>query len=176
MPEPLLIDDRAAVRILTMNRPEKLNALNQALSQALYDALVAAERDPAIAAVVLTVPDGRFAPAPTFPSSRPDPEDPRAVAARADLTVNLHLAFSKLSKPVLAAVRGYAMGGGCGLALACDLVIAGTSATFGYPEIKRGIVGAVVVPTWCVRSAARPRSSCWRWASRSASTARSRSA
>ena len=54
MTEPLLIEDRAAVRLLTMNRPEKLNALNHALSQALYDAVIAAERDGAVAAVVLT--------------------------------------------------------------------------------------------------------------------------
>ncbi len=147
MTEPLLIEDRAAIRLLTMNRPEKLNALNHALSQALYDALVAAERDTAIAAVVLTGAGRAFcAGADISEFSALTPEDPAAVAARADLTVSLHLAFSRMSKPVLAAVRGYAMGGGCGLALACDLVVAGTSAKFGYPEIKRGIVGAVVMP------------------------------
>jgi enoyl-CoA hydratase/carnithine racemase len=149
--EPLLIEDRAvtggAVRVLTMNRPDKLNALNHALSQGLFDALAAAERDDAVGAIVLTGAGRAFcAGADISEFASLVPEDPKTVALRADLTMNLHLAFSKLSKPVIAAVRGYAMGGGCGLALACDLVIAGESAKMGYPEVKRGIVGAVVMP------------------------------
>jgi enoyl-CoA hydratase/carnithine racemase len=149
--ESLLIEDKqaagGAVRVLTMNRPEKLNALNHALSQGLYDALWAAEADEAVAAVVLTGAGRAFcAGADIAEFSSLVPEDPRAVTGRADLTMGLHLAFSKLSKPVIAAVRGYAMGGGCGLALACDLVVASETAKFGYPEVKRGIVGAVVTP------------------------------
>jgi enoyl-CoA hydratase/carnithine racemase len=149
--EPLLIEDRAvtggAVRVLTMNRPDKLNALNHALSQGLFDALAVAERDDAVGAIVLTGAGRAFcAGADISEFASLVPEDPKTVALRADLTMNLHLAFSKLSKPVIAAVRGYAMGGGCGLALACDLVIAGESAKMGYPEVKRGIVGAVVMP------------------------------
>jgi enoyl-CoA hydratase/carnithine racemase len=147
MTEPLLIEDRGAVRVLTMNRPDKLNALNHALSQGLYDALSTAERDASIAAIVLTGAGRAFcAGADIAEFSSLTAEDPHAVAARADLTMNLHLAFSKLSKPVVAAVRGYAMGGGCGLALACDMVIASDTAKLGYPEVKRGIVGAVVMP------------------------------
>jgi enoyl-CoA hydratase/carnithine racemase len=149
--EPLLIEDRpaagGAVRVLTMNRPDKLNALNHALSQALYDALWAADTDDAVAAIVLIGAGRAFcAGADIAEFSALVPEHPKAVSARADLTMGLHLAVSKLSKPVIAAVRGYAMGGGCGLALACDLVIASDSAKFGYPEVKRGIVGAVVMP------------------------------
>lgn len=147
MSDVLLIEDRGAVRVVTMNRPDKLNALNHALSQGLHDALWAAERDTAIAAIVLTGAGRAFcAGADVAEFASLTAEDPHAVAARAELTMHLHLAFSKLSKPVVAAVRGYAMGGGCGLALACDMVIAGESAKLGYPEVKRGIVGAVVMP------------------------------
>jgi enoyl-CoA hydratase/carnithine racemase len=147
MSEPLQIEDRDAVRLLTMNRPEKLNALNHGLSERLYDALWAAERDAAIGAIVLTGAGRAFcAGADISEFSALTADDPHAVAARADLTMNLHLAFSRLSKPVVAAVRGYAMGGGCGLALACDMVIASENAKLGYPEVKRGIVGAVVMP------------------------------
>jgi enoyl-CoA hydratase/carnithine racemase len=149
--EPLLIENKhaagGAVRVLTMNRPDKLNALNHALSQALYDALWATDRDDAVAAIVLTGAGRAFcAGADIAEFSTLVPEHSKAVRARADLTMGLHLAVSKLSKPVIAAVRGYAMGGGCGLALACDLVIASDGAKFGYPEVKRGIVGAVVMP------------------------------
>jgi enoyl-CoA hydratase/carnithine racemase len=149
--EPLLIEDKPAgdgvVRILMMNRPDKLNALNHALSLGLHDALWAAEADDTVAAVILTGAGRAFcAGADIAEFSSLVPEAPKAVTKRADLTVNLHMAFSKLSKPVLAAVRGYAMGGGCGLALACDLVVASETAKFGYPEVKRGIVGAVVTP------------------------------
>ncbi|MEJ0067523.1 MAG: enoyl-CoA hydratase/isomerase family protein [Pseudomonadota bacterium] len=149
--ELLLIEDKPAdggvVRVLTMNRPDKLNALNHALSQGLHDTLWAAEADDAVAAVILTGAGRAFcAGADISEFSSLVPEDPKAVTTRADLTMNLHLAFGKLSKPVIAAVRGYAMGGGCGLALACDLVIASETAKFGYPEVKRGIVGAVVTP------------------------------
>ncbi len=151
MTEPLLIEDRpaegGAVRVLTMNRPDKLNALNLALSQGLFDALWAAERDAEVGVIVLTGAGRAYcAGADISEFSSLTPESPHAVAARADLTMTLHLAFSKLSKPVIAAVRGYAMGGGCGLALACDLVVASDTAKFGYPEVKRGIVGAVVTP------------------------------
>jgi enoyl-CoA hydratase/carnithine racemase len=150
--ENLLIEEDkpaagGAVRVLTMNRPEKLNALNHALSQGLHAALWAAESDDSVGVIVLTGAGRAFcAGADIAEFSALVPEDPKAVTARADLTMGLHLAFSKLSKPVVAAVRGYAMGGGCGLALACDLVVASETAKFGYPEVKRGIVGAVVTP------------------------------
>src|SRR5271170_2410216 len=112
--EYLLIEDKpvsgGAVRVLTMNRPDKLNALNHALSQGLHDALWAADADDTVAAIVLTGAGRAFcAGADIAEFSALVPENPKTVAARADLTMSLHLAFSKLSKPVIAAVRGYAM-------------------------------------------------------------------
>jgi enoyl-CoA hydratase/carnithine racemase len=64
---------------------------------------------------------------------------------RADLTTTLHLAFSRVPKPIVAAVHGNALGGGAGLALACDMVVMAEDARFGYPELKHGIVAAVVL-------------------------------
>jgi enoyl-CoA hydratase/carnithine racemase len=142
----LLIEDRGAVRLLILNRPDKHNALNTVLTQALLDALRAADVDDAINAVVLTGAGKSFcAGADTTEFSALVPEDPGAVTRRADLTTALHLSFSQMSKPVIAAVRGNALGGGAGLALACDLVVMAQDVRFGYPELKHGIVAAVVL-------------------------------
>jgi enoyl-CoA hydratase/carnithine racemase len=142
----LLIEDRGAVRILTMNRPDKLNALNHALTQALHDALRAADAAERVGAIVLTGAGRAFcAGADVSEFASLTAEDPRAIAARGELTMRLHFLFSEIGKPVVGAVRGHALGGGCGLALACDLVVASETARFGYPEIKRGIVAAVVM-------------------------------
>jgi enoyl-CoA hydratase/carnithine racemase len=144
--EVLLIEDRGAVRILTMNRPDKLNALNHALTQALHDAMRAADADERAGALVLTGAGRAFcAGADVSEFAALTAEDPQAIAARGESTMRLHLLFSGIGKPVVGAVRGHALGGGCGLALACDLVVASETARFGYPEIKRGIVAAVVM-------------------------------
>ncbi|OZI53443.1 enoyl-CoA hydratase [Bordetella genomosp. 4] len=144
--EHLLIEDRGAVRILTMNRPEKHNALNTALTQTLLDSLRAADSNPAVNAVVLTGAGKSFcAGADTTEFSALTPEDPQAVTARADLTTALHLVFSQMNKPVISAVRGNALGGGAGLAIACDLSVMSETVRFGYPELKHGIVAAVVM-------------------------------
>jgi enoyl-CoA hydratase/carnithine racemase len=68
------------------------------------------------------------------------------VAQRAELTMQLHLAIPRLRKPVIAAINGAAMGGGAGLAIACDLALAARSARLGYPEVRHGIVAAIVLP------------------------------
>ncbi len=142
----LLIEDRGAVRILTLNRPEKHNALNTVLTQELLDSLRAADRDPAVHAVVLTGAGKSFcAGADTTEFSALTPEDPQAVTARADLTTALHLVFSQMNKPVISAVRGNALGGGAGLAIACDLAVMSEMVRFGYPELKHGIDAAVVM-------------------------------
>lgn len=142
----LLTENRGAVRILTLNRPEKHNALNTALTQDLVDALRAADADVSVNAVVLTGGGKSFcAGADTTEFSSLVPDDPGAVTRRADLTTSLHLVFSQMSKPVVAAVRGNALGGGAGLAIACDMVVMADTVRFGYPELKHGIVAAVVL-------------------------------
>ena len=142
----LLIENRGAVRVLTLNRPDKHNALNTVLTQELLAALREADADRSVNAVVLTGAGKSFcAGADTTEFSALAPEDPGAVTRRADLTTALHLVFSQMAKPVIAAVRGNALGGGAGLALACDMLVASDTMRFGYPELKHGIVAAVVL-------------------------------
>lgn len=151
----LLIENHGAVRVLTLNRPEKHNALNTVLTQELLDNLRAADLDDTVRAVVLTGAGKSFcAGADTTEFSALVPEDPGAVGRRADLTTALHLVFSQMSKPVVAAVRGNALGGGAGLAIACDLVVMADDVRFGYPELRHGIVAAVVLAN-LVRQAGR---------------------
>jgi enoyl-CoA hydratase/carnithine racemase len=140
----LLVEDQGAVRILTLNRPEKRNALDTALTKALLEALRATDEDESVRAIVLT------GAAPAFCAGADLAEfkglaDPKAAEARAELTMHLHLAFSKIITPVVTAINGSAMGGGAGLAIAGDLAVMAQSAQLGYPETKHGIVAAIVM-------------------------------
>jgi len=140
----LLIEDRGAVRILTMNRPEKRNALNSELTVALLEALRAADTDEAVGAVVLTGAGQGFCAGADL-SEFKELRDPNAADDRAELTMNLHLVFSRISKPVVTAINGAAMGGGAGLAIAGDLAVMAEGAKLGYPEVRHGIVAAIVM-------------------------------
>jgi enoyl-CoA hydratase/carnithine racemase len=140
----LLIEDRAAVRILTMNRPEKRNALNSELTQALLHALQEADTEEGVGCVLLTGAGQAFCAGADLAEFK-GLQDPRAAEERAELTMQLHLAFSRISKPVVSAINGAAMGGGAGLALAGDIAVMAASAKLGYPEAKHGIVAAIVM-------------------------------
>lgn len=151
----VLIEDRGAVRIITMNRPDKLNALNTALTQGVLDALEEADAARHIRAIVLAGAGRGFcagADLSEFKDLTPAQAD--AVEIRADLTCRLQMAAQKIGKPVVAAVKGPAVGGGAGLALGCDMVVAATSMKFGYPELKHAIVPALVM-TGLVRALGR---------------------
>jgi enoyl-CoA hydratase len=142
----LLIENHAGVRILTMNRPEKRNALNHALTQALLDALQAAEADDGVRSVVLAGAGVAFcAGADLSEFKELTPDKAHLVERRAELTMNLHGIFSRLSKPVVTAINGAAMGGGAGLALAGDVALMASTAKLGYPEVRHGIVAAIVM-------------------------------
>jgi enoyl-CoA hydratase/carnithine racemase len=146
MSDVLLSEDRGPVRVLTMNRPRKRNALNTALTQALLEALRAADTDEAVRCVVLTgVGPGFCAGADLAEFKDLTPENRERVDARAELTMRLHLAFPQLAKPVVTAINGAAMGGGAGLAIAGDLAVMAEGATLGYPEVRHGIVAAIVM-------------------------------
>jgi len=143
---PLISETIDKVRVLTLNRPDKHNALNTLLTQQLLDALRQTEHDDSVHAIVLTGAGKSFcAGADTSEFSSLVPDNPQAVMRRADLTSALHLSFSQLSKPVIAAVHGNALGGGAGLAIACDMVVMADDVRFGYPELQHGIVAAVVL-------------------------------
>lgn len=146
MSDVLLQEKHGRVLRLTLNRPSALNALNNELTQALVDALAAADRDQSVGAVLLCAAGRAFcAGADIKELAATTSGGPRLGAIRADLTASLHLAFTKVSVPIVSAVNGVAVGGGCGVAVAADLVVAAESARFGYPEIKRGAVAAIVM-------------------------------
>jgi enoyl-CoA hydratase/carnithine racemase len=140
----LLIENRGAVRILTMNRPEKRNALNSELTQGLLNALRAADADESVGCIVLTGAGPGFCAGADL-SEFKDLQQALAAENRAELTMQLHLVFSKISKPVVTAINGHAMGGGAGLAIAGDLAVMAEGAKLGYPEPKHGIVAAIVM-------------------------------
>ena len=147
MTAELLIDDEGAVRVLRLNRPERRNALNHALSAALLQALRDADEADGVRCVVLTGNGPAFcAGADIAEFAQITPDQAERVAQRAELTMQLHLAIPRLRKPVIAAINGAAMGGGAGLAIACDLALAARSARLGYPEVRHGIVAAIVLP------------------------------
>jgi len=142
----LLIENRGGVRILTMNRPAKRNALNLALTQALLAGLRAAEADERVRSIVLTGAGSAFCAGADLAELKDlTPDQAEQVETRAELTMTLHGIFARLSKPVVTAINGAAMGGGAGLALAGDVALMASTATLGYPEVKHGIVAAVVM-------------------------------
>jgi enoyl-CoA hydratase/carnithine racemase len=149
----LLIENRGPVRILTMNRPEKRNALNSELTEKLLEALSAAGKDDSIGCVVLTGAGQGFCAGADL-SEFKGLQDPGAAEKRAELTMQLHLIFSRISKPIVTAINGAAMGGGAGLAIAGDMAVMAQGAKLGYPEAKHGIVAAIVMAN-LVRQAGR---------------------
>jgi enoyl-CoA hydratase/carnithine racemase len=151
----LITEDRGPVRILTMNRPDKRNALNTALTQALLDGLRAADADDSTGCVILTGAGAGFCAGADLAEFKDlTPDNQGLVEARAELSMQLHLAFPKLSKPVVTAINGAAMGGGAGLAIAGDLAVMTEDAMLGYPETKHGIVAAIAMAN-LVRQAGR---------------------
>lgn len=146
MSEVLAIRDTGSVRVLTMNRPDKLNALNFELTEALVEALESADADDGVRAVVLTGEGRGFcAGADTSEFRTLTPDNAGRVEERSRLTGRLHAVIPQMSTPVIGAINGFAMGGGAGLALACDYVVADENAIFAYPEVKHGIVAAIVM-------------------------------
>ena len=133
----ILTETRGRVGLITLNRPKQLNALNDELMDALGNALKAFDADPAIGCMVVTGSDKAFAAGAdisamakkTFPASYIE-----------DFITRNWEAMNQIRKPVIAAVRGFALGGGCELAMMCDLIVAADNAQFGQPEIKLGII------------------------------------
>ncbi|MEO8536363.1 MAG: enoyl-CoA hydratase [Betaproteobacteria bacterium] len=135
MPDHLIVETRERVGLLRINRPERLNALNDGLARDICDALLANDANPAIGCSIITGND-------------------KAFAAGADIAAMANWDYAKVyaddyitkdwerirqvRKPVIAAVAGYALGGGCELAMACDIIIAAETAKFGQPEVTIG--------------------------------------
>jgi enoyl-CoA hydratase len=135
--ENILVETRGRVGLVTLNRPKQLNALNDALMNELGAALAAFDADDAIGAIVITGNAKAFAAG----------ADIGAMATwsymdvyRSDYITRNWETLRSIRKPVIAAVGGFALGGGCELAMMCDIVIAADDARFGQPEIRLGII------------------------------------
>ncbi|BBO56790.1 enoyl-CoA hydratase-related protein [Cobetia sp. AM6] len=137
--EMIVVERRERVGLIILNRPKSLNALNRQLAEETLAVLRELDADPGIGAIVIT-------------------GNPRAFAAGADIEEMVEKSFTdfymddflspwdevrRISKPIIAAVSGFALGGGCELALLCDFIIASEDAQFGQPEIKLGILPGI---------------------------------
>eukprot|EP00635_Sarcinochrysidales_sp_CCMP3193_P003413 CAMPEP_0118889192 /NCGR_PEP_ID=MMETSP1166-20130328/235_1 /TAXON_ID=1104430 /ORGANISM="Chrysoreinhardia sp, Strain CCMP3193" /LENGTH=262 /DNA_ID=CAMNT_0006827779 /DNA_START=151 /DNA_END=939 /DNA_ORIENTATION=- len=134
--ENILVETRGAVGVITLNRPKALNALSSPLMAEVNGALRAFDKDPGVGAMVLTGSERAFAAGADIKEMAdmtfPETYSQDMLGDWADLT--------KIKKPIIAAVNGFALGGGCELAMMCDLIIAGPKAKFGQPEIGLGII------------------------------------
>jgi len=127
------LETAGRVGLVHLHRPKNLNALNAQLSRELLDALRSFDRDEAIGVMIVTGSERAFA------AGADIEEMARKTQLRAENYFGAFDEIARLSKPIIAAVSGYALGGGCELALLCDIIIAAESARFGQPEIKLGI-------------------------------------
>ena len=141
---------------LTLNRPETLNALNRQMFSDLHLMLAEIERDEAVKVVILTGGDKCFAAGVDIREidEIASPAEARRFLKEANRVFD---AMEELEKPIIAAISGLALGGGCALALACDLRIAADNATFGQPEIKIGVIAGGGGPRGCRGSSVSPR-------------------
>ena len=136
-PEMILVDTRDRVGLITLNRPKQLNALNDQVMNEIGAALLAFDADANIGAIVITGSDKAFAAG----------ADIGAMANwnymdvyKTEYITRNWETIRRIRKPVIAAVSGFALGGGCELAMMCDIVIASSTAKFGQPEIKLGVI------------------------------------
>ncbi len=135
--QPVLISTQGRVGVLTLNRPQQLNALNDALMDALGAALLDFDANDDIGVIVITGNAKAFAAG----------ADIAAMAGwdymdvfKSDYITRNWETIRRVRKPVIAAVAGFALGGGCELAMACDIILAADSARFGLPELKLAVI------------------------------------
>jgi enoyl-CoA hydratase len=143
---PLLTETRGRVRILTLNRPEKRNALNNALVGAIVKGLRAADAEPDVAAVVITAAGPGFSAGADLGERAILIADPEARVARGKLSDAMLAAPGLMGKPVVAAIHGATVGAGASLALSCDLVLGAEDLRFAWPEAKHDIYPTLVLP------------------------------
>jgi enoyl-CoA hydratase len=135
-PTSILVERRGRVGLITLNRPQALNALNNQLMNEVMDALEAFDRDDAVGAMVITGSEKAFA-------AGADIKEMSGKSAKEMQEADHVGVFGRIrsvEKPVIAAVSGWALGGGCEIALSCDMIVASESAKFGQPEITIGVI------------------------------------
>ena len=131
----IIFEQRGRIALLTLNRPDNLNALNAAVMNELAEHIISIDRDSKIAVSILTGAGRAFAAGADIEEMQPQ--------SFSDMYLDDYFArwdqFAHCRKPVIAAVNGFALGGGCELAMMCDIIIASDKAKFGQPEIKLGV-------------------------------------
>ena len=133
------VEARGRVGLITLDRPQSLNALNDALAHEVVSALLAFDADPEIGAMILTGSEKAFAAG----ADIKEMQQKSFVDMFNDDYFGCWDKIASVRKPLIAAVNGFALGGGCELAMLCDFIIAGDGAKFGQPEIKLGILPGI---------------------------------
>lgn len=133
----IIVEKRERVGLVTLNRPKALNALNDTLMDELGAALLAFDADPDIGAMVITGSEKAFAAGADIAAMK---DWSYMDVFKSEYITRNWESLKRVRKPVIAAVSGYALGGGCELAMMCDFIIAAENAKFGQPEIKLGII------------------------------------
>jgi len=134
--ENILVEQRGRVGLVTLNRPQALNALNKATMEEVVAAVTGMDADPAVGAVVITGSEKAFA-------AGADIKEMSSKGYMEMYAADWFRGWENLTRlriPVVAAVSGFALGGGCELAMMCDVIIAGDNAKFGQPEINLGVI------------------------------------
>jgi enoyl-CoA hydratase len=135
--QTILVARRERVGVITLNRPQALNALNDTLMDELGAALLEFDADEGIGAIVITGNDKAFAAGADIGAMK---DWSYMDVFKSDYITRNWETLRRVRKPVIAAVMGFALGGGCELAMMCDIVLAADTAKFGQPEIKLGII------------------------------------
>src|SRR5215218_7779529 len=137
--ETILIEPRGRVGLITLNRPKALNALNQQLTGELLQAVETLDRDPGVGSIVITGSEKAFA-------AGADIKEMQDRSYADMYSSDWFSAWDRLAAvrtPIIAAVAGFALGGGCELAMMCDIILAADTAKFGLPEIKLGVMPGI---------------------------------
>lgn len=146
MTEYIDIEQINKLMIISLNRPRVYNALNTGLMRELKQALLSSDDNTEVSCIVLRGSGSAFCTGADIKEFGNQTNNRDAAADRANLTKEVHSIIPSLKKPVIASVHNYVYAGGCGIALACDMVVAADNSKFSYPEIKRGFVPALVTP------------------------------
>lgn len=148
-------ENRGSTAILTLNRADKRNALSRGLINAISEAFARAEKDPQVRCIVLTAAGPTFCAGMDLAelqeslervSAQKQAIDTASIWDDAHRLARTYDQIYAISKPTIAAVQGTAVAGGAGLVTACDLAVTVPEAKFGYPEVRRGLVAAMVMP------------------------------
>ncbi len=138
--ETILVDKKGAVGLITLNRPKAMNALNALVLEELGKALAWLDDDKDVRAIILTGSEKAFAAGADIKEMS---EKSFGDALLENMFGSINAVFASIRKPVIAAVSGYALGGGCEIAMCCDMIIAAENAKFGQPEINLGVIPGI---------------------------------